>query len=140
AGIGTGTWTLVSGAGVITTPNSPTSGVTGLGTGANTFRWTITNGVCTASSDEVVITRLDAPPLADAGVDQTVCADNTTLAGNTAVVGTGTWTLVSGAGVITTPNSPTSGVTGLGVGANIFRWTITNGVCLASGDEFVIKR
>src|SRR4029453_5088434 len=109
AGIGTGTWTLVSGSGVITTPNSPTSPVTGLGTGANTFRWTITNGVCTASSDEVVITRLDAPTLAGGGGDQGVCADTTTLAANTAVIGTGAWTLVSGSGIITTPNSPSSG-------------------------------
>src|SRR5262249_59916752 len=108
--------------------------------GANTCRCEISNGVCTASSDDVVIRRLDAPTVADAGVDQTICVDNTTLAGNTAVVGTGTWTLVTGAGVITSPNSPSSGVTGLGVGANTFRWTITNGVCTASSDEVGITR
>ena len=63
-------------------------------------------------------------PVANAGPDQTICATSTTLAGNTPTVGTGIWSLVSGSGTITTPSSPSSGVTGLGVGANTFRWTI----------------
>ncbi|NVK64507.1 MAG: hypothetical protein HWE22_07950, partial [Flavobacteriales bacterium] len=55
--VGTGAWTLVSGTGTISNPSSPTSTVTGLTPGASsTFRWTITNGPCTASTDNVVIT------------------------------------------------------------------------------------
>ncbi|MFP5263770.1 MAG: HYR domain-containing protein [Blastocatellia bacterium] len=138
--IGTGTWTLVSGAGTITSPGSPTTGVTGLGFGPNVFRWTITNGSCAASTDDVTITRDKPPTTADAGPDQTVCSATATLAGNTPAIGTGTWTLVSGAGTITSPNSATSGVTGLAVGANVFRWTITNGTCAASTDDVVITR
>jgi hypothetical protein len=138
--VGTGGWTLVSGSGTITTPSSPTSGVTGLGYGANVFKWTISNGVCPSSEDTVTITRYQTPTTAAAGPDQTICATSTTLAGNTAVVGSGVWTLQSGMGTITTPGSPTSGVTGLGVGANVFRWTITNGVCVASFDEVTITR
>jgi hypothetical protein len=64
-----------------------------------------------------------------AGPNQTVCGSTTaTLAGNSSAApnGTGVWTLVSGAGTITTPTSPTSTVTGLGSGANVFRWTISN--------------
>src|SRR4029453_13276143 len=95
---GTGAWTLVSGTGTITTPASPTSTVTGLGSGANTFRWTISSGSCPASSDDVIITSDPAPTLANAGGDQTVCGPNATLAGNTAVSGTGAWPLVSGPG------------------------------------------
>jgi hypothetical protein len=140
ATVGTGTWTLISGSGVITTPGSPTSGVTGLGVGANTFRWTITNAPCTSSTDDVVITRSNIPTVADAGIDQSVCATTTTLAGNTATVGTGTWTLIGGTGTITSPNSPTSGVTGLGVGSNTFRWSITNSPCTVSIDDVVINR
>ncbi|OXA65578.1 hypothetical protein B0A67_24250, partial [Flavobacterium aquidurense] len=63
-----------------------------------------------------------------------------TLAGNTATVGTGLWSLVSGTGTITTPTSATSGVTGLGYGANVFRWTISNGTCTASSSEVTITR
>ncbi len=127
--VGTGLWTLVSGGGTITTPSSPTSGVTGLGVGPNVFMWTISNPPCTPSTSTVTITGVAAPTVAAAGPNQTICSNSTTLAGNTPTTGTGTWTLVSGAGTITTPSSPTSGVTGLGVGANVFMWTISNPPC-----------
>ncbi|MDG1332087.1 MAG: T9SS type A sorting domain-containing protein [Crocinitomicaceae bacterium] len=53
---GTGTWTLIGGTGTVTTPGSATSGVTGLSPGSSsTFRWTITNGPCSASTDDVII-------------------------------------------------------------------------------------
>jgi hypothetical protein len=134
---GVGTWTLVSGAGTITSPNTPTSGVTGLGLGTNTFRWTLPNGVCVDSQDDVDITS-DQFTLAAAGLDQSVCATTATLAGNAPATGIGTWTLVSGTGTITSPNSPSSGLTGLGLGANTFRWTLLNGLCTDSQDDVVI--
>ncbi|MBL0328733.1 MAG: gliding motility-associated C-terminal domain-containing protein [Bacteroidetes bacterium] len=135
---GTGTWTLVSGAGTITTPSSPTSGVTGLGVGPNIFQWSIANAPCPASTSTVTITGVAAPTTANAGTPQTVCGTTATLAGNTATTGTGTWTLVSGAGTITTPSSPTSGITGLGVGPNVFQWSITNAPCVASTSTVTI--
>ena len=59
---GTGTWTLVSGTATITTPSSPNSGVTGLALGASaTLRWSITNGSCTASTDDVILTTTLGP-------------------------------------------------------------------------------
>ena len=138
---GTGLWTLVSGTGTITTPTSPTSGITALGYGANVFRWTISNGSCTASASTVTITRDQTPTASNAGPNQTQCETATaTLAGNTATVGTGLWTLVSGTGTITTPTSPTSGITALGYGANVFRWTISNGSCTASASTVTITR
>ena len=139
ATVGAGLWTLISGAGTITTSSSPTSGVTGLGVGANVFGWTISNAPCNATSDAITITRSDNPTAANAGADQTVCATTATLAGNTATVGTGAWTLVSGAGSITTSSSPTSGITGLGGGANVFRWTISNAPCTATSDDVSIN-
>jgi hypothetical protein len=77
----------------------------------------------------VIVTVNPGPTTANAGINQTVCSTSATLAGNTPVTGTGTWTLVSGAGTITTPSSPTSGVTGLGAGANVFQWSITSAGC-----------
>ncbi|MGZ4085391.1 MAG: T9SS type B sorting domain-containing protein, partial [Bacteroidia bacterium] len=135
---GTGLWTLVSGAGTITSPSSPTSGITGLGTGANVFQWTISNAPCPSSSSTVTITGVAAPTVANAGPNQTVCSTSATLAGNTATIGTGTWTLVSGAGTITTPGSPTSTVTGLGLGANVFQWTISNPPCPSTSSTVTI--
>jgi len=137
--VGTGLWTLVSGTGTITTPTSPTSGLTGLGVGTNVFQWTISNGTCTASTDQVTITIDANPTVATAGADQNLCGTTiSNLAGNTPVVGTGLWTLVSGTGTITTPTSPTSGITGLALGANVFQWTISNGTCIASSDQVTI--
>ncbi len=138
--VGSGSWALVGGTGTVTTPSSPTSGVTGISVGSSTFRWTISNGPCTASFDDVIITRDAVPTTANAGPDQTICATTATLAGNTPSVGSGQWTLVGGSGSITTSTSPNSGVTGLGVGNNTFRWTISNGVCTPSTDDVIITR
>jgi hypothetical protein len=53
---GTGTWSLISGTASITNTTSPVSGVTGLLAGGTaTLRWTISNGPCTASTDDVLI-------------------------------------------------------------------------------------
>lgn len=137
---GSGLWTLVGGTGTITNPTSPTSGVTGLGTGSNTFRWTITNGACSPSTDDVVITRDGLPTTAIAGPNQAFCGSSTMLAGNSPSVGTGTWTVLSGTATITTPNSPSSSVTGIAVGSAQLVWTISNGSCPASSDTVVLTR
>jgi len=52
----TGIWSLISGAGKIFDPASPTTGISGLSPGLNKFLWTVTNKVCPASSDSVTIT------------------------------------------------------------------------------------
>ena len=132
-----GQWTWVSGptTPVITAPSSATTQVTGLGVGANVFRWTITNGPCAPAStnDEVTIFIFDADqPAANAGPDQFLCspASTTQLAGNNALFpATGTWTLIQGTGTIANANSPTSNISGLSIGENIFRWTVSNGPC-----------
>lgn len=128
-----GTWTRLSGTGTITSPNSPNSTVTGLGVGLNLFQWSISNGPCGTTTDQVSIFVFDgANPVANAGPDQEICSpvSTTTLAGSNVIFpATGTWTLVSGSGTVTSPNSPTSGVTGLAVGENIFEWTVLNGPC-----------
>jgi hypothetical protein len=69
----------------------------------------------------------------NAGSNQTLvaCSTTATLAANTPVNATGAWTVVSGAGTVTTPTSPTSGVTGIvpGGAALVLRWTVSNGLC-----------
>ncbi|MCE9537903.1 MAG: hypothetical protein K8R85_01615, partial [Bacteroidetes bacterium] len=136
--VGTGIWTLVSGTGIITTPASETSGVTGLGVGANVFQWTISNSPCTPSSDQVTITNTGGGAPATAGPDQSICSSSAILAGNVPSFGTGLWTLVSGTATITTPSSATSGISGLGVGISVFEWTISNPPCPATSDQITI--
>jgi hypothetical protein len=62
---------------------------------------------------------------AQAGADQLVCNDNTTtLQGNTPQYGNGQWTIISGSGDITDPTSPSTTVTNLTSGENIFQWAM----------------
>ncbi|MCB0781277.1 MAG: gliding motility-associated C-terminal domain-containing protein, partial [Flavobacteriales bacterium] len=131
----TGTWTLVSGTGTLNDPADPNTTVTGLSVGENILRWTVDNGPCNngTTSDDVSIFIYDAANAdADAGPDQSLCTPvlSTAMAGSAVTFpAVGTWTLVSGQGSITTPNSPTTGVTGLGIGENVFAWTVDNGPC-----------
>jgi hypothetical protein len=130
----TGQWTLVSGTGTITDPAQRNTTITGLPVGVHVFRWTITNGPCTPAStqDNVTITVFNASsPSANAGPDMQVCSPGAaTLTGSTPIFpATGTWTLVNGNGIITSPNSPTTTVTGLSIGTSTFQWTVSNGPC-----------
>ena len=140
--IGTGVWTIVSGTGgTITTPSSPTSTFSGVAGNTYTLRWTITNSPCTPSTDNVVITFLKAPTTSIAGSNQTSScgATSVTLAANTAKVGTGTWSVVSGSGgSFSNASSPTSTFTGVSGNVYVLRWTISNGACTPSTSDVTI--
>jgi hypothetical protein len=105
--IGTGHWSLAGGGtGVVTTPSSPTSGVTGLviGTPPAVFVWVISNAPCAPSTDVVMITRIPSPITINAGPDQTILLTSTaTLSGTVTVATGGTWTS-SGSGTFS-PNA-----------------------------------
>jgi hypothetical protein len=125
--VGTGSWTLISGALTITNPTLANTGVTAIGVGTNVIQWTITNGNCVSSSTVAVI-RDANPTTSAAGPSQTlICTGNTaTMQANTPAIGIGTWSLVSGSGTFVSPNSPTSAVTGIGTGTNVYMWIISN--------------
>ncbi|MEM7035648.1 MAG: T9SS type A sorting domain-containing protein [Bacteroidota bacterium] len=138
--VGAGQWTLVGGSGTVTSPNSPTSGITGLGVGVNTFRWTTTNGTCTATSDDVSITRDEGPTTSSAGSDQSICDSTTTLNGNAPSIGNGQWSIASGTATINAPTNPNSTVGSIGVGSVSLVWSISNASCPPSRDTVVITR
>ncbi|MBL0743824.1 gliding motility-associated C-terminal domain-containing protein [Chryseolinea lacunae] len=81
---------------------------------------------------------------ANAGADQTVCADNTTLAGNAPGTGEiGTWTVISGTGVFANANAQNTTVGGLSMGANVFEWRITDAppiTCTGTSSNVTITR
>ncbi len=141
--IGTGSWSVVIGAGgSFVSSSSAVSGFNGIAGTTYTLRWTISNGVCTSSTDDVVI-RLDQTPTASfAGSDITQCNNSTfNLAGNNPSIGVGVWSYVSGfAGItITTPGSNVSSVTGLPAGNIVtLRWTINSGIC-SSVDDVILN-
>jgi hypothetical protein len=77
-----------------------------------------------------------------AGSDQNLMACSTTATLNATPVsyGTGTWSVISGTATITSPNSPTSGLTGIIPGTPVtLRWTITNGNCGTTTDDVIIS-
>ncbi|MGC1241644.1 MAG: PKD-like domain-containing protein [Chryseosolibacter sp.] len=140
--IGTGMWSIVSGAVTITNPNSFNTTATGVPVGTSTtLRWTVTNGSCASVSDEIVLTNSAVPTTALAGPDQELCSSGDfTLNGNIPGVGTGLWSVIGSANgaAITTPASASSTVTGLTIGSSVtLRWTITSGSC-QSYDEVVL--
>jgi gliding motility-associated-like protein len=125
---GTGSWTVYTGTGTIG-GNAPFATVSGLSAGPNRFIWTVRNGVCPLSRDTVQITAAPPSPQAIAGTDQFICGTSTTLNGNIPPYGVGFWSLDTGAGILTNPLNPASGVNGLQYGKNTFTWTIQNGGC-----------
>ena len=141
-GVGTGEWTIVSGVGgVLDDPSNPSTQFSGVGGTTYTLQWTITNGLCGSTSDQVEITfDPDTPTVADAGADQNVCGTSTTLAANIPAVGTGQWSIVSGAGgSFADEFDPATTFDGTAGTTYVLRWTISNGVvCAPSTDDVTI--
>ncbi len=96
--------------------------------------FTYNNGVATGVVDEGIVTVNAMPTEANAGADQSLCgATSTVLEGNTAAIGEGVWSIVSGTGgTIVNPTVPNSTFTGTNGSAYTLRWTISNGECESS--------
>lgn len=127
---GVGSWTQISGpAAVISYPDAATTPLYNLSKGVYVFRHTVSNGVCTASSDEI---QVSVGVAANAGAAQTVVnASTVTLAGNIAAPAVGVWSQISGPSLtITDPSSAASTLTSLTPGNTyVMQWRITNGAC-----------
>ncbi|MEO0552012.1 MAG: gliding motility-associated C-terminal domain-containing protein [Bacteroidota bacterium] len=98
--VGSGVWTT-TGSATIDDPTSPTSGVSNLSFGSNTFTWTITNGTCTQSNAAAITLTRQEPPTGAGSVQGSteLCSDaqnvTYTVAGITGAT-TYNWTLPSG--------------------------------------------
>ncbi|MFY0627530.1 MAG: T9SS type A sorting domain-containing protein [Reichenbachiella sp.] len=138
--IGSGSWAIISGTGgVISTPNVASSEFRGEAGQSYVLEWTITNGSCTVSTDQVSITFDETATIAIAGEDQAICSGNTTLSANAPTIGTGIWSINSGTGgVISDLSSPTSDFGGIEGETYVLSWVVTNGTC-ESMDEVTIE-
>jgi RHS repeat-associated protein len=140
--IGTGSWSIVSGAGgSFGNASSPTSTFSGDTGTSYTLRWTISNSPCTASTDDVIVLFRQAPTTAHAGADINACGVTTVnLAGGVADSGgTGAWSIVSGTGgSFGNTASPLSTFTGTMGSSYTLRWTISANPCPASMDDVVV--
>jgi gliding motility-associated-like protein len=139
--IGSGTWSVVTGSGIISNPIDPFATVTGLGLGANTFRWNISTPGCpNVAFADVIIVRSQPPVPAQAGADKFNCGPSDTLSAIVPAIGAGQWSVVFGNAVLADPLHPNTPVSGLSTGENIFRWQVTNGACQSVFDEMKIIR
>ncbi|MBR8537563.1 PKD domain-containing protein [Carboxylicivirga sediminis] len=136
---GVGTWTIVGGTSqaVFEDINNPNSKVSNLAKGANVLRWTVNYRGCETKS-EVVMTN-NSPSKAYAGNLQELCIDNTTLDATIPMPGVGEWDVLMGSGTIAEVNNAKTAVTGLSKGDNVFRWTVTNGVCTSIDEVRIIN-
>jgi hypothetical protein len=142
-----GYWTVVSGTGTIANPNSPSTTISNLQLGSNLVMWH-QDYSCANKFDLIEINLYQGELIvADAstcieGDTLYLCNQNlTTFCGNDPLnSGTGTWEILSGTGTIMNVNNPLASVLNLGVGLNIFEWTIDNGTCPgeASSDTLYI--
>ena len=128
---GTGSWSKVSGPGTVTFNNPSSNSVITVGTyGTYVVRWTLTNGSCVSSADQILTfaERADIP-LAQMNVCGTFTSQS--LGANNPSAGVGAWSQVSGPGTVTFSNSQNGASTATvnQYGNYQFRWTITNGTC-----------
>jgi hypothetical protein len=147
--VGTGSWSVVSGPSTLSTQFSSTTDPAATftpagGVGSYLVRWTISSSPCIASTADATITVGSSPTAATNGSTQSICVSGTaTLSGNTPVVGTGAWSVVSGPSTLSTQFSNTTDPAATftpagGAGSYVVRWTISNAPCTPSSDDATI--
>ncbi len=140
----TGTGTFTPGSTALNATYTPSNADTASGSIVLTLSST-NNGGCTASTSAITVTITDAPGT-NAGPDQSVCANNSTVTLNGSITGGatgGTWT-TSGTGTFT-PNANTLNATydpsPADTTAGVVTFTLTstgNGQCLATSDQITV--
>ena len=138
AGANGGLWSFVSGNGTIVDAQNPTSQIISLDPDTSVVRWTITKHGCQSYDDVEIVNNQPDQAVISNGDSINICGSDITLTANNPVEGTGTWSLVSGAGVIDNLLAVTMNVTGLSKGDNVFRWTIEKNGC-STTDEIVVR-
>ncbi|MFZ2192872.1 MAG: FISUMP domain-containing protein [Candidatus Moraniibacteriota bacterium] len=137
--VGTGSWSVVSGENG-TFDNVNLRNTTFSGTAGTTYvlRWTISNGSCPVSIDDVSVKFNINPTIANAGSDQSVsgsCWTDVVLAANNPTIGTGYWSIVSGnvsGNVFTNSSLYNTTFKASNPRVYVLRWTISNGVCAST--------
>ena len=130
-------WTLVSGPNTptITTPTTVSTTVTGLIQGTYIFQLSLNGG--TSTSQTTIVVNPAPPPVANAGVRQSITlpVSTATLNGNGSIgiITSYVWTLVSGPNTpsITFPDSILTTVTGLIQGIYVFKLSVNGGISTA---------
>ncbi len=127
-----GEWTIVEGSADFESYNNATTKITNVRSGRNIFRWTLrfAGGSENFTTDTVIVIN-NKPTDADAGLDIYECGDMATLNAREPVVGSPTWSVLSGGGVFADDTDPKSIVSELAKGENVFKYQIQQDICFS---------
>jgi hypothetical protein len=141
----TGTWTQIEGPDnlELSNPNDPNAQIINEVTGIFILEWRVQGEGPLGFMNEADTMQLfiyeDNQPTADAGPDiELICGNSVQLSASSLTWPSfGYWEVISGSGILTDVNAPTSLVFGLQEGANIFRWNAITS-CSESWDEVTV--
>jgi gliding motility-associated-like protein len=131
-------WSQLGGSATIADPSSNTTPVAGLTPGENTFVWSVTFEGVTQTDTVTILANEPATP-SDAGEDQTICGNSSTLEANIPEAGNGVWINLSTSATLSDSLNNESAVSDLSAGANEFVWLITNGSCTSSDTVQIVS-
>lgn len=149
SGLATGYWT--GGGGTIINPETSSATVNDMPVGVNCYTWTVDNGACGISTDEVCVTVYDPlHEVAYAGEGSIICEGDFVsfnLNANEAIApATGLWSVIGGPADIEDPELHDALVTYLGQITvplmsvyDTLMWTIDNGVCGSTSDTIMFE-
>jgi gliding motility-associated-like protein len=106
-------------------------------TGSGPYTVTRTVDGCTSHAQSINV-QIDQFIPAQVVSDYHTCANDTELTAIPPSAGIGTWSLVSGTGIIASPNNAASVLLSIDTGVSVFRWTVVNGTCSDSAFLTVI--
>ena len=108
-------------------------------TQSGAYSVTVTNNYGCTRTSSFSTTVVPNPSTANAGTDQSICGTTTNLAANSATVGSGIWSIISGSGgSLITPSNPVTAFNGTAGVSYTLRWTISNSPCTESTNDVVI--
>ncbi|HOZ86876.1 MAG TPA: gliding motility-associated C-terminal domain-containing protein, partial [Bacteroidia bacterium] len=114
--------------------------ITNIASAMLVLQWTNSNGVCAPSSSTLSVSVDDLSGSIFAGNSATVCPASYTMSAAPVDKGAGLWSVITGTANFADPTSPSTIISDLGVGINVFRWTISNGSCPVKTDSVEITR
>lgn len=135
-----GQWSFVSGSGNIASAGSASTSLSNLSADQCVLRWTLThvNGCQSYAEVEIVNNEPSFAVIQNKLGVANQCGNEIVLQAVNPAEGVGTWSLVSGSGVIVSPFLPQCNVIGLAKGNNVFRWTVVKDGC-SKFDEVTVR-
>ena len=133
-----GVWSILSGGGLFSNINDPKTLMTNISPGENILLWSVKRNNCILG-DTIIIenTVIDDP---EAGSNQIICTNSTVLDATIPNVGTGEWSVISGAAEIIDIKNNKSSVINIGHGNNWLRWTVrTSGNGVKSDSILIVN-